>query len=264
MPAITIEQHRVSTQNGTLFAQCWTPPRQTDVPIILLHDSLGCVALWRDFPGQLASATGRCVIAYDRMGFGQSSSRADRLASDFVEREVCTDFETIRQYFDVSRFVVLGHSVGGGMAICCAATSPQSCEGLITIAAQGYVDRQILDGIRAVETQFAQDGQMQRLEKYHGAKAYWVLRAWVDTWCSDAFKDWNLDAWLPKVRCAFLCLHGDHDEYGSTDHPHHLVSRTQGPANLHILPDCGHMPQREHALTVLELIRRFFDSRPTW
>lgn len=259
MPAITTEQHHIRTQNGTLFAQCWTPAGQTGAPIILLHDSLGCVVLWRTFPEQLASITGRRVIAYDRLGFGQSSSRTDRLAPDFVQTEVLVDFDAVRQHFGVSSHIVLGHSVGGAMAICCAATSPQSCEGLITIAAQGYVDQQILDGIRGAESQFALEGQMQRLEKYHGHKAAWVLRSWVDTWCSETFKHWNLDAWLPKVRCAFLCLHGDHDEYGSTAHPHHLVSRTQGPANLHILSDCGHLPHREQPCAVLERIRAFLE-----
>lgn len=259
MPEITTDQHWIHTPDGMLFARRWRPARQTGAPIILLHDSLGCVALWRTFPEQLAATSGRCIIAYDRNGFGQSSPRSGSLSADFVEREAHTDFETVRQHFGISRFVVLGHSVGGAMAICCAANSPDACEGLITIAAQAYVDAQVLMGIRTAQQQFAEPGQMQRLKKYHGHKADWVLRAWVDTWCSQAFSTWNLDRWLPRVTSAFLCLHGEHDEYGSTEHPRHLSRLAGGQTSLEIISDCGHLPHREKPAIVLERVRDFLN-----
>jgi len=118
-------------------------------------------------------------------------------------------------------------------------------------------DTATLDGIRVAERQFAMPGQLERLQRYHAEKADWVLRAWIDTWLSDAFNYWNLDGQLAKVECPLLALHGDHDEYGSRLHPERICALTSGPSELQILRDCGHVPHREHPETVLAAITRF-------
>ncbi|MCR2726207.1 alpha/beta hydrolase, partial [Salmonella enterica] len=86
-------------------------------------------------------------------------------------------------------FIAFGHSVGGGMGICCAAAHPDDCRALITESAQTFAEDRTLDGIRAAQRNFAEPGQLDRLKKYHGDKAAWVLSAWVDTWLSPAFAD---------------------------------------------------------------------------
>lgn len=251
------EQHYISTSRGDLFAQSWTPSIESGSPIILLHDSLGCVSLWRNFPEQLAQSTSRRVIAYDRLGFGRSGEHPGRLLANFVQSESDVDFQAICDDFGISRFVVLGHSVGAGMAISCAASSPDTCEAIISISAQGYVDERIRAGIRLADQQFGNAQQMQRLEKHHGSKAPWVLRSFVDTWLSERFSSWNLDEMLPALRCPLLCIHGDRDEYGSVQHPEYIVKRSGGPATLNILENCGHVPHREQPSKVLELVRAF-------
>lgn len=129
---------------GRLFSRLW---RHTDAnqlagkttPIVLFHDSLGCVDLWRDFPALLAVATGRDVIAYDRLGFGRSDRREGKLALDFIADEARTYFPLVCERMKVDRFIAFGHSVGGGMAVHCAAQYPERCEGLITESAQAFV-----------------------------------------------------------------------------------------------------------------------------
>ncbi|MFQ6573930.1 alpha/beta fold hydrolase [Pseudomonas sp. UM16] len=257
MQPISIEQHWIDTPHGQLFAQSWSPHVQHGAPIVLLHDSLGCVALWREFPEQLAQACGRRVIAYDRLGFGRSAPFPGTLSADFVENEALGGFQALREQLDFNPFVVFGHSVGGGMAVGCAVAYPQACQQVITESAQAFVEDRTLAGIRDAERQFAEPGQMARLQKYHGEKAHWVLRAWVDSWLSETFSQWRLDAQLSRVRCPTLAVHGDRDEFGSALHPQRIAALTAGAASLHILLDCGHVPHREYPDTILAAVSAF-------
>lgn len=254
---VSTREHWISTEKGQLFAQDWTPAEARGEPLLLLHDSLSCVALWRDFPEQLARATGRPVIAYDRLGFGRSERYPGALPLGFIDDEARVNLPALQQHFGFERCVVFGHSVGGAMAVACAAQHPQACAALITESAQAFVEHQTRDGIRAAEQEFAQEGQLERLQKYHGEKAFWVLRAWVDTWLSNDFSDWNLDAELTLVKCPILSLHGEQDEYGSAAHPERLTSVPGVPSVLKLLPDCGHVPHRQQQAVVLEAVEEF-------
>jgi len=255
--AVVTREHWISTDKGQLFAQVWTPAETSGEPILLLHDSLGCVALWRDFPENLARTTGRPVIAYDRLGFGRSERYPGALPLHFIDDEARDNFPALQRHFGFERCVVFGHSVGGAMAVACVAQHPQACAALITESAQAFVEHRTRDGIRAAEQEFAREGQLERLQKYHGDKAFWVLRAWVDTWLSNDFSDWNLDAELALVKCPILSLHGEQDEYGSTLHPERFTSVPGVPTVLKLLPDCGHVPHREQQATVLEAVEDF-------
>nr|WP_312474762.1 alpha/beta hydrolase [Achromobacter ruhlandii] len=253
MSSIASQDVHVPTPQGRLFARRWDPAgRDADAaPIVLLHDSLGCVELWRDFPERLAMATGRAVIAYDRLGFGRSDPNPATLATGFVEAEADGGFQDLRRALDIGPFIAFGHSVGGGMGICCAAAHPADCRALITESAQTFAEDRTLDGIRAAQRNFAEPGQLDRLKKYHGDKAAWVLSAWVDTWLSPAFAQWNLDDALRRVQCPVLALHGEEDEYGSTAHPG-IIARLAGGRQA-LLENCGHVPHREQPHIVLDL-----------
>ena len=250
-------EHWIDTAQGKLFAQEWGPAQAQGAPIVLLHDSLGCVALWREFPAQLAHATGHRVIAYDRLGFGRSDAHPGVLRLGFVEDEARQGFLALLEHLGVEDFIVFGHSVGGGMAVACAAAFGNLCRALITESAQAFVEARTLQGIRAADLQFAEPGQLQRLQRYHGSKAEWVLRAWVDNWLAEDFAEWNLDAVLAQVRCPLLSLHGDNDEFGSPAHPERLLAHAGGPGVMRLLQGCGHVPHREQAEQVLAEVTQF-------
>ncbi|MFR0692829.1 alpha/beta fold hydrolase [Enterobacterales bacterium AE_CKDN230030158-1A_HGKHYDSX7] len=264
---VATREHWINSEKGQLFAQDWTPAETVGAPILLLHDSLGCVALWRDFPEQLARSTGRQVIAYDRLGFGRSQRYPGALPLDFIDEEARTFFPLLQDHFGFKRCVVFGHSVGGAMAVACAARHPLACQALVTESAQAFVEHLTREGIRAAEQEFAREGQLERLSRYHGDKAFWVLRAWIDTWLSDAFSDWNLDAELALVKCPLLSLHGEQDEYGSAAHPERLTALPAAPTQIKLLPDCGHVPHRQQPMEVLAAVRDFllrFAAAPAW
>jgi pimeloyl-ACP methyl ester carboxylesterase len=228
-----------------------------NIPIVLFHDSLGCVELWRDFPERLALATGRDVVAYDRLGFGQSDPHPGTLDCGFVRDEAVTGFRLLRDALGIGAFVAFGHSVGGGMAVACAAMHAADCRALITESAQAFVEDRTTQGIRDAQRMFEQAGQIDRLVKYHGDKAAWVLSAWINTWLAPEFADWNLDEGLHRVHCPVLVLHGDGDEFGSTRHPERIARLTSGHSTLRILQGRGHVPHREAGDTVLDIVTRW-------
>jgi pimeloyl-ACP methyl ester carboxylesterase len=256
--------HWVAHPQGRIFVRTWTDsaarPADSRAPIVLFHDSLGSVALWRDFPARLAAGTGRTVIAYDRLGFGQSDPRIDVLAPDFIAMEAGTGFAALRAQLGLRQFVACGHSVGGGMAIHCAARFPDDCEALVTVSAQACVEEITVAGIRAAKLQFADGEQFGRLEKYHGSKARWVLDAWTGTWLSPQFASWTLAEVLARVRTPILAIHGSEDEYGSTRQPELIAAWSGAAVTVEILPGVHHLPHREQPDQVVRLVSDFLNG----
>ncbi|NEX59492.1 alpha/beta fold hydrolase [Noviherbaspirillum galbum] len=259
----------VDHPDGRIFVQRWTPDEQTQgdgshpprpAPIVLFHDSLGCVSLWRDFPARLSAATGREVLAYDRLGFGRSGPRKGIPGIGFIADEAVTVFPLLREQLGLRRFVAFGHSVGGGMAIHCAARFPDDCEALVTEAAQTFLEDRTIQGITLAKEQFKDPQQIGRLRKYHGEKAQWVVDAWTETWLNPAFADWTLAGVLPGVRCPVLAIHGIFDEYGSTRHPEMIASLAGGPARAAVMDQTHHVPHRERGDEVLAMVSGFLES----
>ena len=102
--------------------------------------------------------------------------------------------------------------------------------------------------------------RIERLRRYHGDKAEWVLHAWTDTWLAPGFATWTLDGELRRVRCPLLALHGDRDEFGSMRHPERIVALCGGPSEIEKLEGCGHVPHREHADRVIARVREWLDG----
>jgi pimeloyl-ACP methyl ester carboxylesterase len=254
-----ITDSRVRVPGGSLFVRRWHTLHPAHPPIILLHDSLGSVEQWRDFPGALALAAGRDVVAYDRLGFGRSSPRAARPSFEFIEEEARSYFPAVRQVLDSAQVTLFGHSVGGAMALVIAATSPDGCDAVITESAQAFVEARTLSGIRSARGEFAEPAQFNKLTRWHGDKAQWVLDAWAEVWLSSEFSNWSLDAHLSRVRCPVLAIHGDQDEFGSVEFPRRITNGVAGPSELVILEHCGHVPHREQKDEVLRLAAGFLD-----
>lgn len=250
------QDYTIPTPQGALFARRWG--EAGGVPLVLLHDSLGCVELWRDFPALLMRATGRSVIAYDRLGFGRSDPHPDPLPPlSFVTDEATGDFARVAAFFGLEGFVLLGHSVGGGMGVGVAATYPERCRALVTISAQMMVEDRTLAGVRVAQRVFSDPDQRARLRRYHGDKADRALNAWFDTWLSDDFAGWNLDGALARTRCPILAIHGAQDEYGSAAHPQRIAAHAPGPVEIDLREEDAHFPHRSSEAAVVERVAAF-------
>lgn len=253
-----IEERFVEVPGGHAFVRQWWPAEaHSTAPLVLMHDSLGSVAQWRDFPLHLSQRLQRPVIAYDRLGFGQSSTRSTLPSADFIVEEAEVIFPALCQAMGITRFCLLGHSVGGVMALTIAASQGEACEATITLAAQAFVEERTLEGIREAQRQFSQAAAFNKLVKWHGEKTRWVLDAWTGTWLSPAFRSWTIDPWLPQIHSAVLVIHGDSDDYGSIAFPRHIAAGVNGRVEQVILQQCGHLPHAEQSEKVLDLIADF-------
>lgn len=252
----------IPTPQGRLHARHWSAgdgDGDGRAPIVLFHDSLGSVALWRDFPERLVRATGHSVIAYDRLGYGQSDRQPGAQGLGFVLEEARVGFPAVRDAFGLDEFILFGHSIGGGMAIACAAAFPDACRALVVESSQLFVEPHTLAGIRDAEAFFARPGQLDRLAKYHGDKAAWALQAWIGTWFDPGFADWNLDAQLAQLRCPVLAIYGDQDEYGTLAHPARIERGLKTQMTLRVMEGCGHFPHREQGDIVADATARWLE-----
>ncbi len=263
MDAINTTEQYVETEQGRLFLRRWAPPsasKRSSLPIVMFHDSLGSVELWRDLPERLVRATGHEVIAYDRLGFGRSDPSAQGLpARTFIPDEASKGFRALHRGLGLDGFIAFGHSVGGAMATVCAAQYAD-CAALISESAQTWGEDRTLEGIRAARENFRDPAQVARLARYHGDKAQWVLDAWIDNWLAPEFQEWQLAPVLPQVTCPVLAIHGDSDEYGTTIHARRIAGDSAGPGTLVIVEGCGHVPHREQPDFVVATIADWLHS----
>ncbi|MCI2285681.1 alpha/beta hydrolase [Colwellia sp. MSW7] len=253
----TLKESKITLFDKSIYIKMWIPENlNSTVPIILIHDSLGSVDLWKDFPLKLSQVTARQVIAYDRLGFGKSDPCVEKPTENFIIEEAEVFFPVLKKQLLIQNYVLLGHSVGGGMAINIAAKDHE-CLGVISISAQAFIEKITLSGITKAKEFFMSDNQIKRLEKWHGSKAKRVLNAWVDIWLSPEFSQWSLRYCIQDVNCPTLIIHGDKDEYGTTAFPHFIAEHVGGYSDMLILNDCGHVPHKENTNEVLKAISRF-------
>lgn len=231
-------------------------------PVVLLHESLGCIGLWKDYPQQLADRTGRRVLAYDRPGFGQSSPITTLPGLDFMQVEADVSLPQLLEALGVQRYVLYGHSVGGPIALTHAAQHAGGTLAVISEAGQAFVTPQTLEAIHAARDYFSKPENLARLARWHGERAQWVLDAWSLVWTHPGFAHWSLQEILPQVSCPTLVVHGHRDEYGPLAFAHAIAQGVRGAVQLNLWPDCGHHPYREHTERTLQTVAQFLAALP--
>lgn len=220
--------------------------------LVFLHDSLGCIALWRNFPEELGTATGCNVLVYDRQGYGQSAPFGNEARDNhYLEREADV-LEQVLQHYNINNAILFGHSDGGSIALIVAAKHPARIKGVITEGAHIFVEDITLAGIREAVTAYETTNLPERLQKYHGNKTDAVFKAWAHTWLTDAYRNWNIEHFLPQIHCPVLVIQGEADEYGSIAQVQGITNRVSGTAQQLMIPNTGHNPHKEAQSVVLE------------
>ena len=224
--------------------------------LVFLHEGLGCIEFWRDFPSRLAEATDLEALVYDRQGYGGSSPLDAPRGPDYLHVEALEYLPAVLRAEGIERAILVGHSDGGSIALIHAAHHPQTLA-CITEAAHIFVEDITLAGIRDAQRIYRETNLAEKLARYHGDKTDVVFQAWVGTWLSPAFRDWNIEAELPRVRAPVLAMQGEDDEYGTADQVHGIVNGVSGPAEASLIPECGHTPHREQPEKVLATMADF-------
>lgn len=229
----------------------------TSNTLVFLHDSLGSIALWRDFPDRLAARLAMDAIVVDRRGYGESSPfAAGRRTPRYLEEEA-ERLEDILGRLEVSSAVLFGHSDGGSIALVAGALHPSLVSAIITEGAHVFVEERTLEGIREAQQSLLTTDLRPKLSRYHGEKTDAVISAWTDTWLSPEFREWNIERYLPRVVCPTLVIQGTDDEYGTDEQVRAIVAGVSGNVESLMIPGGRHTPHREAPDLVIETTVRF-------
>lgn len=227
-----------------------------NIPMIFLHDSLGCVELWRDFPTKICTQLSCKAIVYDRQGYGKSSpfSEKRKRLYHFEEAETLIALMNFLQLPKVSLF---GHSDGGTIALIAAALYPDRVNLVITEGAHVFVDEVTLAGIREAKRISQTTAIKEKLAKYHGNKVDAIYEAWTETWLDPEFYDWNIENLLPKICCPVLAIQGAGDEYGTQDQVESIAKNVRGKSELYLVPEASHSPHKEQSDAIIAKVKSF-------
>jgi pimeloyl-ACP methyl ester carboxylesterase len=225
--------------------------------LVFLHDSLGCITVWRDFPDRLAAALGCDALVYDRRGYGASSPFGPAPRTPGYLEEEADVLARVLDACRVEHAVLFGHSDGGSIALVAAARRPERVRAVVTEGAHVFVEELTLSGIRDAREALRTTDLRERLQRHHGERTDAVTSAWMDVWLSPAFRDWNIERYLSGVRCPVLVLQGTDDEYGTPDQVQAIAAGVSGPVRTRLIPGVGHTPHRAAPDEVLRLTTAF-------
>jgi len=231
-------------------------PRPGAPAMVLLHEGLGSISLWRDFPQQLADATGCEAVVYSRYGYGRSTPRRGEARSPrYMHDEALQVLPALLEALELDRPFLVGHSDGGSIALIHAGGTPGPLSGVVVMAPHVMVEEVTLAGIREAVKIYGSTDLPSRLSRHH-RDADSVFRAWHEIWLSPAFRDWNIEEYLPRIACPVMAIQGEDDEYGTLAQ----IDRIAGLApdvDLVKLADCRHSPHRDQPGAILEAVSGF-------
>lgn len=223
--------------------------------LVLLHEGLGSITMWRHFPQALAEATGCRVIVYSRPGYGHSQAYAEARTPRYMHHEGEVILPALLAAWGVEKPVLIGHSDGGSIALICAGAHPELPLAVAVMAPHEFVEEETLAGIRAAREVWQTTDWPKKLARYH-ADAPRVFADWNDCWLSPPFRDWNIEDYLPRIQCPVLALQGEDDEYATMRQIEVIAEQVPG-TELHKLANCGHSPQRDQEAVVLAALAAF-------
>ncbi|MBS97413.1 MAG: alpha/beta hydrolase [Oceanospirillaceae bacterium] len=220
--------------------------------LVLLHEALGCIEMWKSFPQQLAEHTGLDVLVFERRGYGRSTPITLPRPDDYLLEEGQVWLPRLLDRLALEEVVLFGHSDGASIALMGAAHCQEQVKAVISVAAHIYVDHLTLSGIEAAVKRYHSTDLPERLARYHGDRTDLLFRAWHETWqrpsCQSSL---DLRPQLAGIRAPTLVMQGDRDEYGVPEQVTDICAGIGPEARAVFIEDCGHVPHLEQTEQVI-------------
>lgn len=254
MPSVTVLDTR-------LDYQLIEPAGAGAGTLVFLHEGLGSVAGWRDWPAKVAAATGSRALVYSRRGYGQSDPIVAPRAVSFMHDEGRIVLPALLDALGIERPVLIGHSDGGSIALIHAGATSRPVKGVATLAAHVFVEDLTIAGIVEAKRVFETTDLCARLGRLHADPrgAFW---GWNDIWLKPAFRSWNIEDVLPTITCPVLAIQGREDQYGTPAQVDAIVRGVGANARPLLIPDCKHAPHREAEAATTAAIIDFVKGLP--
>jgi pimeloyl-ACP methyl ester carboxylesterase len=225
--------------------------------IIMLHEGVGSISLWRDFPQRLAERTQCTVIAYSRYGYGRSDVLTERREPEYMHHEGGIVLPALLSELAIERPVLFGHSDGASIALIFAGAYPEKVRALVLEAPHVFVEEITVRSIAEAKGAYASTDLPAKLARHHGDPDA-TFFGWNDIWLDPRFRSWNIEAYAGRVRCPVLLIQGTEDEYGTTAQLDAITARVPTSETL-LVPGARHSPHRDDPELVLERIASFVD-----
>ncbi len=256
------------TAAGKRLEYAWVDraPQPGETVLVFLHEGLGCIAMWRDFPGKLAVACGLPGLVYSRAGYGGSEGIELPRPITYQEDEARDALTEVLDTLGIEKAILIGHSDGGTIALIHAGLDARDrILGAVTMAAHVFNEEICLAGIREARKVWETTDLRDRLKRFHGNNVDTAFLGWNDTWQRDDYWHWNVEKYLSAISRPLLVMQGKDDHYGSEAQVDAIVRGTGGPAEKLMIADCGHNPhfdqQAETIAAITRFVEVFHDSR---
>ncbi|HZD23732.1 MAG TPA: alpha/beta hydrolase [Acidimicrobiia bacterium] len=230
-------------------------PAESDAPIVFLHEGLGSVDLWRRFPGNVTTATGRQGLIYSRYGNGWSTPLREPRRPDYMHEEASHVLPKVLDRFVNGAPVLVGHSDGASIALIYAG-SGNPVGGLVLIAPHVFVEEETIASIGSIRDRFGESDLALKMSKHH-LEPERTFYGWADVWLSPAFRNWNIEEYLSGVSCPILVIQGDADEYGTSKQLESIEAGVCGRVTTVLVEDAGHSPHLSHTEQVTDTVTGF-------
>lgn len=259
--AYAIGDERILVDGVSLECRWIGPPPDTTPTIVMLHEGLGCLALWRDFPDELAERTGCGVFAYSRPGYGASDPVTLPRPLSYMEDEATGLMPRLLDAVGFERGVLLGHSDGASIAALYAGShQDHRVRGLVLLAPHFFVEESGLVSIAASRDAYESGDLKSRLERYHGANTECAFRGWNDAWLAPDFKAWDILEAVAHIRVPMLILQGRDDEYGTLAQLEAAEEQAYSPVESILIDGCGHAPHLDQRAITLDQTDAFIQQ----
>jgi pimeloyl-ACP methyl ester carboxylesterase len=231
-------------------------------PLVFLHEGLGSVGLWRDFPDKLAARLGARALIYSRFGYGQSDGLQAPRTPKFMHEEALDVLPALLDQLGIDEPLLIGHSDGASIALIHSAAAGRPVAGLALMAPHAFVEQICVDSIAKIRRTYLASDLRARLAKYH-THVDDAFLGWADTWLLPEFLAWSIEDLLSRVTQPALLIQGRDDEYGTLAQLDRIAAGVSGTASRLVLEACGHAPHRDQEGAVLEAIVAFARGLPT-
>lgn len=228
--------------------------------LVFLHEGLGSVAMWRDFPAQVAHTTGCRTLVYSRYGYGESDVLESPHGPDYMHREARQTLPELLDQLGITRPVLIGHSDGGSIALIHAGSDFKP-SGIVVLAPHCFVEPISIRSIEEAKVAAETTDLLQKLGRYH-LDPRRTFYGWNDIWLHPDFRDWNIEDVLPGITCPILAIQGEDDEYGTLAQIEVIAAKATQASDVDLikLADCRHSPHRDQPEAVIEAIVQFLDA----